>query len=309
MTLEKTGLIFDIKRFAIHDGDGLRSTIFFKGCNLNCVWCQNPEGISLKQQAIKNQSKCINCLLCTNLAKKNTNISNEKSPVNIKEINKLDLEKIKQIVDECPTESLKLNSKTYTVDEIVKEILKDEVFFKYGGGVTFSGGEPLLQVDFIVEVLKKLKKRNIHTAIETALNVNVETLKKVVPYLDLIYADIKVFDNEKHKKITGSSNKKILENVKYLLTSSYKQTVIIRTPMIPGFSDSIQNIMGISNYISKIYDQVNYEILNYNPLAKSKYNLVEKDYCFTDNPTKFTENQMDNFRKIAIKNGIKNIIK
>lgn len=298
------GKIFDIKRFAVHDGKGIRTTVFLKGCSMKCVWCQNPEGISMENTPIYFKSRCIKCRICEKFINGNGAVFEN----NNLEGEKISAENIKQIIENCPVEAVQKSLKEMTTEEVVNEILKDKVFFKNGGGATFSGGEPLLQKDFLIEILKKLKEENINTAVETALNVKTEILREILPYIDFVYADLKIFDEEKHKKYTGVSNELIKKNIKFLLESTKKENVVIRTPMIPEFTAYEKNIKEISRYISEIYPDVKYEILNYNPLAESKYEMTGKKYCFEKNPSLYTEKEMKKFRNIAEKNGIKKII-
>jgi pyruvate formate lyase activating enzyme len=213
-----------------------------------------------------------------------------------------------EIIDACPSNAFMMDSKIQTVDEIIKEVMRDRAFYTHGGGVTLSGGEPLFQGEFSIEILKELKKLKINTAIETALNVNTDVIKEALPYLDIIYADFKIFNDEDHKKYVGVSNEKIKENIKFLLQSEKKKNVIIRTPMIPEHTTSEENIANISRYISDIYKDVSYEILNYNPLAEAKYDLVDKEYCFKENHKLYSKEEMDQFGSIAVDNGVKNLI-
>lgn len=298
------GKIFDIKRFAVHDGKGIRTTVFLKGCSMKCVWCQNPEGTSMENTPIYFKSRCIKCRICEKFINGNGAVFEN----NNLEGEKISAENIKQIIENCPVEAVQKSLKEMTTEEVVNEILKDKIFFKNGGGATFSGGEPLLQKDFLIEILKKLKEENINTAVETALNVKTEILREILPYIDFVYADLKIFDEEKHKKYTGVSNELIKKNIKFLLESTKKENVVIRTPMIPEFTAYEKNIKEISRYISEIYSDVKYEILNYNPLAESKYEMTGKKYCFEKNPSLYTEKEMKKFRNIAEKNGIKKII-
>ncbi|MBE6087393.1 MAG: glycyl-radical enzyme activating protein [Clostridium beijerinckii] len=303
-----TGKIFDIRRFSTHDGEGIRTTIFLKGCPLKCVWCQNPEGISPKEQLIHFENKCINCDLCIKKCS-NQSVIRENNKICVAQDKCID-EQNEIVTDICPTGALTMDSKNYTLDEVIEIALKDKAFFKYGGGVTLSGGEPLYQKEFVVVLLKMLKEAGINTAIETSLFVPTEYIVEALPYLDTIFADLKVFDNDKHKAFTGVSNEIIKKNIKFILESNKKDNVIIRTPLIPQFTANKNNIHDISGYISSIYSKARYELLNYNPLAKSKYNLINNlDYCFEENPKMYTETQMEGFYDIAYSAGIENLVK
>ena len=303
------GRIFDIRRFSTHDGDGIRTTIFFKGCPLKCVWCQNPEGISPEENLICFENKCINCGLCTKNCYNQSILEKDNKICIVKE--KCTNHQNKVAINICPTGALTMDCKNYSLDEVVEIAIKDKAFFKYGGGVTLSGGEPFFQKDFIIALLKRLKEIGINTAIETSLFVSSEyLLLEALPYLDIIFADFKVFDNEKHKAFTGVSNELIKKNIKLILESDKKDCVIIRTPLIPNFTANNDNIEDISKYISDIYPNVKYELLNYNPLAKSKYNLIDNlNYCFEENPSMYTDEQMKEFQDIAYLAGVQNLIK
>ena len=302
------GRIFDIRRFSTHDGDGIRTTIFLKGCPLKCAWCQNPEGISSKQNLIHFENKCINCELCVKNCSNKSIIKKDNKICVIKE--NCTEDQNKTAIDICPTGALTMDSKDYTIDEIIEIAMKDKPFFKYGGGVTLSGGEPFFQKDFTIGLLKVLKEHGINTAIETSLFAPSEYLLEVLPYLDTIFADLKVFDEEKHKAFTGVSNELIKKNIKLILESDKKDCVIIRTPLIPNFTATNENVHDISKYISAIYPNVKYELLNYNPLAKAKYNLIDNlDYCFKENPKMYNEEEMKKFQEAAYNAGIRNLIK
>jgi len=302
------GKIFDIRRFSTHDGDGIRTTIFLKGCPLKCVWCQNPEGISPEEHLIYFGNKCIDCGLCTKNCS-NKSIIQKDNKICI-DNEKCTDEQNKVAIDICPTGALTMDCKNYSLDEVVEIAIKDKAFFKYGGGVTLSGGEPFFQKDFTIRLLKRLKEIGVNTAIETSLFISSQYLLEALPYLDIIFVDLKEFDNEKHIAFTGVSNELIKKNIKLILESHKKDCVIIRTPLIPKFTADNENISSISKYISDIYPNVKYELLNYNPLAKAKYNLIDNlDYCFEENPKMYTDEQMKEFYDIAYSAGIKNLIK
>lgn len=298
------GYVFDFKRFSTHDGHGIRTTIFLKGCTLNCVWCQNPEGISIKSRPLYFSNKCIHCNTCIHEAK-NGGVYFKDEQI------KLDVTKQedwKHIIECCPSGALTMDSREMTVEEAVGEACKDEPFFKYGGGVTLSGGEPLFQHEFAIAVLKGLKERNITTTIETASHIPSDIYREAMKYIDYVYADLKIIDDDKHKKYTGVGNDLIKQNLTWLLKSEKAKDVIIRTPLIPGMTADEENIAGIARFISSIYPEVKYEILNYNPLAEAKYDMVDKEFCFEKNPPMYSDSQMRDFGKIATDNGIKNLI-
>lgn len=298
------GFVFDFKRFSTHDGAGIRTTIFLKGCTLNCVWCQNPEGISIKQRPLYFPNKCIHCNTCVHLAQ-NGGVYEQDGKI------KLDVSKQEDwhhIIDHCPSAALTMDSKEMTVEQVLDEACKDAPFFKYGGGVTLSGGEPLFQHEFAIAILKGLKERGITTTIETASHIPTRIYQEAMKYIDYVFADLKIIDSAQHKKYTGVDNETIKQNLEWLLSSKKAEHVTVRTPLIPGMTTDKENIAGIAKYISSIYPDVKYEILNYNPLAQAKYDMVDKEFCFEKNPPLYSDEQMREFGKIATENGVKNLI-
>lgn len=287
--------VFDIKRFACHDGKGIRTTIFLKGCPLRCAWCQNPEGLSVKSQVLYLENKCIHCQSCVHACVRGGIRFVDGKIL----VDRSVQEDWPSIVDVCPCKALQMDSQSMSIDDVMEEILKDEIFFRNGGGVTFSGGEPLLQADVLVELLKHCKEKGLHTAIETSLYANEDVVDSVMKYIDQIYMDIKVFDGTLHQKLTGVSNETILANAKRLLESDKQDHIIVRTPLIPTLSATDENISAIAQFISNIYPGVRYEMLNYNPLAKAKYAYLDQEYCFCDNPKLYTKTQMDHFYDVA----------
>ena len=304
-TSECRGNVFDIKRFATHDGKGIRTTLFLKGCPLRCVWCQNPEGLKKEPQVLYMENKCLHCGSCVQCAK-HRSVTIKQQHVCLQREAQEDWERI---VDACPTRAMQFDSRSYTVEEVMEELLKDEVFFQREGGITISGGEPFLQHEFLIEILKECKKKQLHTAIESSFYTNWEIIQQALPYLDQIYVDLKVFDSALHKSYTGVDNKQIKENIAFLLQSEKKDGVYIRTPLMPKLTASPDNIAAISTFISNCYSKVRYELLNYNPLAKAKYSYLDMEYCFNENPKLYTNEQMEQFYAIAQTHGIQQFIK
>lgn len=297
-------LIFDIKRFAVHDGSGLRTTVFFKGCPLRCRWCQNPEGLSPLRRPIYFEKNCLHCHCCEKVAKANQMTYENNRPVfNLDYSGDFD-----NLVRACPSAAIRYDSEYYDVESLLKKIKEDQVFFRNDGGVTFSGGEPLMQGEFLIDILKKCHEEKIHTAIETTMYASWEYIQKVLPYLDLIYIDLKVFDEEKHQKYTGVSSQKIKEHIKYILESEHKNKVIIRTPLIPTMTATDDNITSITRFLVSIDPEVRYELLNYNPLASAKYELVDLEYGVDKQYKMLTEEEMKHFYEIAYREGIFNLI-
>ena len=263
--------VFDIKKFSIYDGPGIRTTIFFKGCDLSCKWCQNPEGYSAKIELYYDKNKCINCNSCLtvcSIGKINKSISSRFSN-EIKCLNGCS-----KCYDVCPSGAIYEIGKSYEVDELVRITLEDLEFYKASeGGVTLSGGEPLLQIDFIEKFLKKLKKYKVNTIIETAGFVEWDNFCRIINYTDIFYFDLKIINKYEHIEYTEQSNELILNNL--LKLSREKNKIVIRIPLIPGITDTDENLINIINFIKdNKLEKYDIELLPYNELAKEKYKKV-----------------------------------
>lgn len=271
----KSGLVTDIQRFSLNDGPGIRTTVFLKGCNMKCSWCHNPETISHKKELMFYKNKCIGCGRCFN-----TCPSGVHSVVD--GVHVIDREKCTlcgKCVELCYAEALVFSASEKTSDEVMFEVLQDKIYYdESNGGVTLSGGEVTCQKDFALEIIEKCKQNGIKTAIETNLLLPFEQIKDLLAAVDLVMFDIKIFDSDEHKKHTLVDNKQILENVKKL--DELGVPFIVRTPLIPDVTDSIENLSAIAEYISETKNLLYYEILNFNPLGASKYESLAKNNEF-----------------------------
>lgn len=248
-----TGTIFDIKEMAVHDGPGIRTTVFLKGCPLRCQWCHNPEGFKKEPQLMYKEARCIDCKQCQ------------------KECNHPECKPFGRCLHICPENCITVVGKEYTSDELAIELRHSaEMLGNKFGGITFSGGEPLFQADFLLEVIEKLK--GIHLCIETSGFVKSEIFKKVIDKLDFLIMDIKLADSELHKKYTGVNNELILENFEILKDSG--KPYIIRTPLIPNITDTKENL----EKIKEIIGDSEWEHIPYNALAGAKYKMLSMDY-------------------------------
>ena len=258
--------IFDIQRNSFVDGPGIRTTVFFKGCNLRCKWCHNPESQSIQKQMMYYKDKCIGCGKCA-----------EVCPNQLK---KCDFCGKCEIY--CPADARKVCGKEYSVDEIFREIAKDKMFYENsGGGATFSGGECMLQIDFLCEILRKCKENGVHTAVDTAGHVPWECFEKTLPYTDMFLYDIKAYSKDLHKQGTGVSNKLILEN---LLRLSGKCDIIVRIPVIGGFNGDKAELRQIAGFLKKI-KCIKKELLPYHSMGEHKYDALgmeHKNYSVPD---------------------------
>ncbi|MDR0600008.1 MAG: glycyl-radical enzyme activating protein [Treponema sp.] len=290
-----SGAVFDIRRFSVHDGEGIRTTVFLKGCPLRCRWCQNPEGLESRFKPVWLSGACIHCGVCTKI---------EAAVRPGSALPELTPRAWDAVMDACPAKALVWDGRIMTVDEVITEVAKDAAFFAYGGGLTLSGGEPLAQPGFALALLEKARGAGFHTAIETSLFAPAEVVESAVALCDTIIADCKIFDEARHIEATGQSNGIILQNLRLLLTERYARKVLIRTPLIPAFTADEENIAAISAFVSGLYKDVDYELLNYNPLGAGKYPLTGREYYFTENPKPFTAEETRRFKDVARKNGI-----
>ncbi len=271
------GIIFDIQRSSYVDGPGIRTTVFFKGCNLKCGWCHNPESQSKLPQLLYYRSKCTRCGACESICKNKDNciLCGNCSLI-------------------CPNDAKSICGKKYSVSDVIKEIKKDKQYYiTSNGGVTFSGGECMLQIDFLSELLKECKKEEIHTAIDTAGNVPFWYFKKILPYTDTFLYDIKCMDDELHKKHTGVSNKLILENLKNLL--KLNKSIIIRIPIISGINDNKNEMLAIKNFFDKNGYPEKIEFLPYHSLGEHKYSAIGREIIHFSAPSKSTLDEFKTF--------------
>lgn len=301
--------VVDVRRFSTHDGHGIRTTIFLKGCSLECAWCQNPEAIDARIQPVFFRSRCIDCGLCVDRSTHGAATRDSEGTIAVDTtITEADWETLSRV---CPTGAITFDSRRYTVAELVDVAQRDRVFFGDGGGVTLSGGEPLFLPHFAAALLKALQADGMNTAIETALNVRPEFLLDALPHVNSVFADCKILNPELHRRYTGHTNERILANLRMLLTSDRRDDVVVRTPLIPGITDTKENIAGISRFISEIYADVRYELLNYNPLAAGKYDVLPGvDYVFEpeENPQMFSKARMAEFQDIVRTNGVRHLV-
>lgn len=266
------GVIFDIKRFAIHDGEGIRTTLFLKGCPLRCPWCHNPEGRKIDIELMWFESLCVSCAECERVCRFDAIKHKEGKTI----IDKKKCTICGDCVIQCPALALKLDGKVMTGKEAFEELMKDEVFFMQSGGITLSGGDPLFQADFALSILKLCKQKGMNTTIETCLFSDKDTVQKFLPLVDKFFVDIKIFNDKKHKDIIGASNVCILENFEMLCKRG--ENITVRIPLIPKFTDDDENISEIAKYVKSVNDNVDIELLNYNPLAESKFLTIEEPY-------------------------------
>ena len=267
-----TGIIFDIKRFSIHDGPGIRSTVFLKGCPLSCQWCHNPESQSFTPEFLFRVDRCLLCGSCIEVCPEGAiRIDNEKI---ITDIKKCVVQG--QCVSVCYPGAREIIGREVSPSEVVDELVRDRVFYEEsGGGVTFSGGEPLSQSEFLEESLKLCHEAELKTALDTCGSAPWEELESQLPYLDLVLYDHKLLDDRLHKKFTGVSNKNILENFVRLGKSGIE--VIVRRPVIPGVNDSSEEINRLGVFLQENNGVSKIDLLPYHALSADKYTRLGRE--------------------------------
>lgn len=258
------GIVFEIREFCVHDGPGVRTTVFLKGCPLRCVWCQNPEGQSAKPELLFSASRCMGCGNCRKVCPHGCDSTQ--------------CEGCGACATVCPERARRLCGTWYDVETIVMKINRHREFLLDSGGVTFSGGEPLMQGDFVCDVAEAI--RPVQTAIETCGQADATMYRKVISHMDVVYQDLKLIDSAAHETYTGVRNEQIVANIRWLLAESGKPCVI-RVPLIPGVTDTAENLQGIAAFVAEHRrdNLQEVQLLPYNFAAGAKYALQGREYA------------------------------
>lgn len=270
------GRIFDIQRFSVHDGPGIRTTVFMKGCPLRCRWCHNPEGLTALPQLRFSAEKCIGCGSCGDRSRLSD-------------------------AEHCPAEALTVCGREVTADEVMSEVLKDVIFYSDGGGLTVSGGECLLQSDFVTELLALAKAHGLHTAIDTSGYAPWSELEKTLSLCDLYLYDVKCFDPLLHKEYTGVDNTIIIENLRRLAAEG--KDIWIRIPIIPDFNDNARELEAIADLLSGLSSVKQVTLMPYHSLGASKYETLGMTYGF-DTSKQISEGAILGFGEIFKSRGL-----
>lgn len=274
----KTGLIFNIQKFSVHDGPGIRDVVFMKGCPLRCRWCSNPESQNVFAEIGYNQNKCIGIMEC--------GLCLEACPINVIKTaadKKIQIDRegctdCGKCVEVCPAQAITLFGEIKSIEEILKVLQEENVSWRANGGITVSGGELLLQAEFVCTLLEECKKLGIDTAIETSGHGSWNELEKVCRHSNLIFYDLKCMEPAKHKTYTGLGNELILDNLLKIAVNFPTTPVIVRTPVIPGFNDSLQDIQAIVKFLTQIQNLKDYELLGYHAFGEPKYGQLGRKY-------------------------------
>lgn len=285
--------VLDIQRMSTEDGPGLRTTVFLKGCPLACTWCHNPESISPKSHVEWKGILCIGCGICAKVCPKH-GITFDEDGVHTAEF----CEACGTCTRECPTQALELKGVNYTVEDLYRVVVKDRAFWGKDGGVTVSGGEATLQWQDVLALFQKLKEAGVHTALDTCGFNKRDVFEALLPYTDIFLYDLKLFDDDEHIRFTGQSNKVIFENFHWLVENDAR--IWVRTPIIPGATDTDENIRGLAGIVRDRVEK--WELCAFNNLCQDKYDRLGKEWDFKGVGLMQKE-RMEELTRIAHENG------
>ena len=267
-----SGTVFDIKKFSIHDGPGIRTTVFLKGCGLRCWWCHNPESQHPQPELLLRSNLCIVCGACVGECPQGAIAWNSHSYITDRDR----CTRCGECISACYADAREIVGQDMTVDQVMAEIMRDAPFYdESGGGVTFSGGEPLIQSDFLLSLLKACKALELHTVVDTCGYVPVQSLDKVREFVDLFLYDLKLMDAERHRQVTGASNLLVLDNLHHLATCGHR--IIIRIPIIPHINDDEDNIRQTAEFIRTLPAVERVDILPYHQIGSDKYDRLARN--------------------------------
>jgi len=300
MELIKTGLdafIFNIQKYSVNDGPGIRTVVFLKGCPLRCKWCSNPESQSFRPQVLWNRYKCVNCHHCYDVCSINAiTIKNSHISINHDRCNACG-----ECVNDCLNQALEIKGKRMTVKEVLDIVLQDKVFYaEGGGGLTLSGGEFLSSPEFSIELLKAAKLSGINTCCESSGLCPSEKFREVIKYLDMMIFDVKHYDNDKHISKTGVPNTLSSINIKWALEN--KENVLIRIPIIPDFNETLEDARNFVPFLKELGVR-KVQLLPFHQFGENKYKLLDKDYEYEDYPNMHKED-LNDYLKILVEGGI-----
>jgi pyruvate formate lyase activating enzyme len=293
-----TANVFDIKRFSINDGDGIRTTIFLKGCPLACKWCQNPEGLVPEIRLWYARNICVGCKSCIAACEENALRWDDRGVA----IDHASCTRCSECVVACPTGAIRFDAREMSVAEALEEIKKDRPFYGTDGGVTLSGGECMVSPAFSLGVLRGCRECGINALIETSLYARPEIVDAFAETTDKIIADIKLIDPARHYLATGVDNALILSNIRRL--AQQDTNLLIRVPLIPGFTDDEENMRGIAQFVASLGREIPVELLNFNPMCREKYESLRKTYQFDPDEREIPQQRVDALKQILTDCGL-----
>lgn len=295
---QQRGLVFNIQKYSVHDGPGIRTIVFLKGCALSCRWCSNPESQKLEPELAFNAGRCLGVSKCGHCI-----VACPHGSITLGDDDKLNIDRSRcaecdlPCAAACPAQGLLVYGKERTVDDVLNVVEQDMAFYaRSGGGLTLSGGEPLLQREFAVALLREARTRRIKTAVETCGMVSPETIREAAPYLNYVLFDIKHMNSAVHEAQTGLPNRRILENFRILAEEFPDLPILARTPIIPGFNDSEEAIAAIAGFL-KPFERAEYEMLPYHRLGTQKYQFLDRPVPMGD--VKLETEQMNRLQAVA----------
>lgn len=265
-----TGIVFNIQRYSIHDGPGIRTTVFLKGCPLSCFWCQNPESQAPVPEILFDSEKCTRCGACIEACPAGATQVFEENIL----IDRRRCTHCGRCIEVCPAEARRMAGKRMSVSEVMDEVSRDARFYENsGGGITLSGGEPLAQPDFAFALLERSREADLHTALETCGYASWKTIARLLPLVDFVLFDIKHPEGGAHRRAVGKDNRRILENARRIAAL---KPMLVRVPLIPGFNDSPAMVTAIARLVSRELNGAALEMLPYNPMGEAKYRLLDR---------------------------------
>lgn len=295
-----TGRVFDIKRYAVHDGPGIRTTVFLKGCPLRCAWCHNPESQSPELEFQWRGDTCIACDLCVDACESDALQRNNDTG------QRRNLDKCIRCLscaDACPSQATEVIGRDMTADEVVAEVVRDTAFYdESGGGVTLSGGEPLVQSEFTIDLLRRCGEHHLHRAVDTCGCVPTESLLRAAEHAELFLYDVKHMNPEAHRKATGANNRLILDNLTALATT--KVDIEIRVPVIPGVNDDHDNARATARFLAALNRPLKVRLLAYHPMARHKYLRLGLSETMPDNVHTPTVDELARFAEPFVELGL-----
>lgn len=281
-THNETGVVFNIQRYSIHDGPGIRTIVFLKGCPLSCPWCSNPEGMGFAPELSHTAQLCRKCGQCIEVCPTGALTREKDGSI---AVDRARCSLCGACTRECGTGALKIFGERMPVGDILREVNKDAVFYKRsGGGMTVSGGDPLANPKFLSALLRQAKEQyGLNVTLETSLYADTESVRAIIPYVDHVYADIKLFDNTRHERVIGVPNGRILDNIRLLAGELPKdKSLVLRFPLIPSINDDEENITATAAFIKSLGREVRLEVLPYHEFGRGKYTALGREYPLTE---------------------------